>query len=413
MNPWILFLQQNGGKGLTREQLKAAYLASKAAPAPVVPVKKSSVRGKCVKDDNCLTGLVCSEKKRCKGAGKKPVAKKASSKKSSKKASPPKPAKKEITLTKLLQEFKAKLSTASPIVQNFTAFPMSILQVSVSAHPKFYSLAGKHLKYLREIIPKNTTQRGSQKPMYNVKHGYMYFLNDTNRKNLAKFYTVSKELNELYKGYSLIEDESGPQDKTLGIIGWDVKYEEPQWLKDALPGKWDPRLNPIIDAAGKMYFQKCAFTGKAYENGVKRIQKTAIAKNLYPKYISIQHNFVELDAFVKSPQTSGYIAWGHHARTIYKKTQNELVIIDPWQQNVANQKKFKELTQHLAPMNVRVSFLRKAAEQGAEGSCAVHAFARALMIAASPDSAPNKLDYAYAILASRLLSLGRMAGKRK
>lgn len=66
-NRWIEFLKDHRKKGMSLEQLRAAYTEKFPAPAPT----KKGARARCATTDDCLEGLICSDKFRCRAEKRK------------------------------------------------------------------------------------------------------------------------------------------------------------------------------------------------------------------------------------------------------------------------------------------------------------------------------------------------------
>ena len=52
-------------------------------------------------------------------------------------------------------------------------------------------------------LPKNFTGKTFSKPLWNVKHGYMYYINDVNIKNITVLSFILNNINDKYNTYKL------------------------------------------------------------------------------------------------------------------------------------------------------------------------------------------------------------------
>ena len=236
-------------------------------------------------------------------------------------------------------------------------------------------------------------------PLWNVRHGYMYYKNDTNLKNLKILSLIINTLNKKYNNY-ILSNSPIIEQKTYGIIGIDIPFNEPEWLSKLLPG--DKLSNPIVNKSGQFIFSKCAISTKTIEYAIKFLNNKMDAfSNIYPKYLNIKNTSViskELENFITSNYKIALIAYNRHARIIFKNNTN-LHIIDPWKQTADIG------TKNLIKVVPNLTFIKRKPEQTNEGSCVAISFARALYLSLKDyNSIFESIPFEYIILASRLIS---------
>ena len=122
------------------------------------------------------------------------------------------------------------------------------MDIKLSKTEKIIGINGKGTFVLRKLsdialsngentmiyLPKNFTGKTFSKPLWNVKHGYMYYINDVNIKNITVLSFILNNINDKYNTYKL-SDSPIQQQKTDGIIGIDIPYDEPEWLSKLIP----------------------------------------------------------------------------------------------------------------------------------------------------------------------------------
>ena len=159
----------------------------------------------------------------------------------------------------------------------------NFLDIKLSRTEKIIGLTGKGTLVLRKLsdmgmvknedintyLPKNFNNKSYMKPLWNIKHGYMYFKNDINLKNLKTTIDIINYLNNKYNSYRI--SSSLVEEKEEGIIGVDIKYEEPEWISRLIPG--NKIYNPIINKNKQIVFSKCAITVKTLELANKYLNK--------------------------------------------------------------------------------------------------------------------------------------------
>ena len=248
-------------------------------------------------------------------------------------------------------------------------------------------------------MPKNYTGKTYSKPLWNVKHGYMYYKNDTNLKNLKLLSIIINSINKKYNSYKLT-DSPTKELKTDGIIGIDIPFNEPEWLSKLIPG--NKLSNPIVNKSGQFIFSKCAISTRTIELATKFLNsKLDKFENIYPKYLNITNTNViskDLNNFIESHYNIALIAYNRHARIIFKNNKN-LHIIDPWKQTA------DVGTKNLIKIIPNLTFIKRKAEQTNEGSCVAISYARSLYLAIKKyDSIFEPIPLEYIVLASRLIS---------
>lgn len=287
------------------------------------------------------------------------------------------------------------------------------LDIKLSKTEKIIGITGKGTLILRKLsdialanrentliyLPKNYTGKSYSKPLWNIKHGYMYYKNDTNFKNLKILSIIINSINKKYNNYKLTDSPIKEQ-KTNGIIGIDIPFNEPEWLSKLIPG--NKLSNPIVNKSGQFIFSKCAISTRTIELSTKFLNsKFDKFKNIYPKYLNITNTNViskDLNNFIESHYNIALIAYNRHARIIFKNNK-DLHIIDPWKQTADIG------TKNLIKIIQNLTFIKRKAEQTNEGSCVAISYARALYLAdKGSNSIYEPIPFEYIVLASRLIS---------
>jgi len=289
----------------------------------------------------------------------------------------------------------------------------NFLDIKLSKTERIIGIRGKGTLILRKLsdialanrentliyLPKNYTGKLYAKPLWNSKHGYMYYINDTNLKNLKLLSIIINNINTKYNNYKLT-DSPTKELKTDGIIGIDIPFNEPEWLSKLIPG--NKLSNPIVNKSGQFIFSKCAISSKTIELSTKFLNsKLDKFKNIYPKYLSITNTNViskDLNNFIDSHYTIALIGYNRHARIIFKNNNN-LHIIDPWKQTA------DVGTKNLIKIIPNLTFIKRKAEQTNEGSCVAISYARALYLSVKDyNSIFEPIPLEYIVLTSRLIS---------
>ena len=228
----------------------------------------------------------------------------------------------------------------------------------------------------------------------------MYFKNITNLKTIERLFTIVNIINK--KNYKL--SESIGDNKTDGIIGIDIPYNEPEWLTKILPA--NKLSNPIINKNNQIIFSKSKIAVKTIELSTKFL-KSKLNKftNIYPDYIMLKttHKISDsLNNFLSSDYKIALIAYDRHARIIFKHNNN-YHIIDPWKQTADIG------TKNLIKLIPNLTFIKRKAEQTNEGSCVAISYARALYLSDKGfNSIYEDLSLDYIILTSRVISKFRV-----
>lgn len=286
------------------------------------------------------------------------------------------------------------------------------LDVQSSHTEKIVGLCGKGTHILRRMkdlamsnnentecfIPNNKGNGRSQRPLWNIKHGYMYYKNKDNYRSLNKIILTINHINKLLRGYTLSEETNQNGEGTHGIIGIDIPFTEPQWLSDIVKG--DPMFNPIVDTTGRIIFGKGATKGTTIDHAIQFLKyKSDLFNSLFPKYLNITRNEIDtLDLFIRSSHTVAIVGYGRHARVVFKDGEN-MRIIDAWKQEPdAGTKRLMKLYKNLR-------FVKRAPEQGSEGSCVTISLARALFTSHQGiHTIHDVIPLEYLVLSNRLVS---------
>lgn len=297
---------------------------------------------------------------------------------------------------------------------------MSVLEHTQGKFGPYYSIKGPDTLFMKEFLPENISSSGKRLgKRFNKATGWNYNHSAQNRTALLRFQACIDALNARYRDWVLVED-APPLDKEYGTLGWDVPFQEPQWLRDVFPGNrtWDPRLNPEKLRNNQWRFQKCAIKNRVNEKAASYIAKQSkgtsgtVWSSLYPKTVMFSpKNSVntELDAFLAyDDKRAAFGGWSKHARYMYKdKDTKTLYVYDPWKQKLQNSQAFRALSQYVERKfpGWSVEFVRHPPDQGPEGSCNVIALMRAILVAEyGQQGTTMPVPDAYAVLASRLVS---------
>jgi hypothetical protein len=327
---------------------------------------------------------------------------------------------KKLTIYEFKNEWKAMYDiTTFKLIFNIIESPDNFLNMKLSKTEKIIGLTGDGSLLLRKIkdialankentdiyLPKNYTGKYYANPMWNKVHGYMYYINETNIKNLSRIVETINLINKKYKKTHYRLSESFiDNNKTHGIIGVDIKYTESKWITDLVKG--NPLQNPILNEKRQIIFSKCAISMKTIENANIYLQKKMPKEFalLYSKYIYIASTkdpldkLIQLNNFIKSDCKIANIAYDKHARIIFKNN-DKLYIIDPWKQ-IADTG-----TRNLIKTVPNLGFITRKSEQTTEGSCTAVSYARALhMTLNGVDKINDSIPLDFIVLSSRLIS---------
>jgi hypothetical protein len=249
------------------------------------------------------------------------------------------------------------------------------------------------------------------KPRYVKNRGWMYYKSSANKIRLARFQDAINKTNDKFRDYEII-NEVAPKNKSFGIIGWDVPFDEPKWLIDITGNNWDRKYNPIVLENNTFLFNKCAISTKSAERAIEIIRKKSKNgiypwKGIYPLYIGFPNGITKLKTFLTSSEyNTSFIGWSKHARFAYKE-DNVLYIYDPWMQNI-NGTTFNQIKDIATSVGYNTIFVKRPPDQGAEGSCVNISLVRMILLSEfGKEGATMKIPYEYAILAQRLISKTR------
>lgn len=320
----------------------------------------------------------------------------------------------KININKLKEDWKSIHNNSNCLSLDIINYGNNFLDIRISKTQKIVGITGNGTIILRKMkdlalanrenteiyLPKNFTGRHYANPLWNRVHGYMYYLNDYNVKNISKIVFTINEINKKYNSYRLSESLVKDEIKTHGIIGIDIPYDESLWITELIKG--NPLQNPILNENKQIIFSKCAISTKTIEKANYYIQKKSNKfKLLYPNYINLRSTKTispQLEAFIKSEYIIANIAYDRHARTIFKNN-NKLYIIDTWKQSADGG------TKNLIKLISNLEFIKRKPEQTNEGSCTAVSYARTLyMTVEGMDKLNNEIPLDYIVLASRLIS---------
>ena len=187
---------------------------------------------------------------------------------------------------------------------------------------------------------------------------------------------------------------NGPQDKTLGAIGYDTPLAVPDWAKALFPKaiSWsDSNFPSIVEeqrSGGlerRIRFgrggQSCKTAAAVLSKVVELNPDTAPGYKAFSQIYAIQLTKQApgtVTAFMADDtKTVGLASWSTHARTVYKDIEAKTIVVyDPWKQSVRPPEWF---TQPIEAAGYRVEFVAREAEQAQEGSCQLQATMRVLI----------------------------------
>jgi len=332
-----------------------------------------------------------------------------------------------VTLTQLKAQFAQCLGSqvdASLFIE--TKFgrgiaPTDALQITVNRKMgkfgEFFSISGTDTLFMRELLPQNYTNSGvPRKSKYSKASGWVYSNSDRNLLALLKFQTCINLVNEQLQDYTVERQEVGPLDKQYGILGWEVPFDEPEWLTKLLGGRvWNALLNPATTEKGAWVFQKCGISTAANEKAARFLARKAKEfdrrwDRLFDKtldFYNVESARATLEKFLKdSGKIAAFSAWSKHARYVYKdEAARTLYFYDPWKQSLQKSVKFREIQKLAESLGWRAEFVPHPPDQGFEGSCTAFALMRAILVAEyGREGATMPIPPEYAVLTSRLIS---------
>jgi len=227
-------------------------------------------------------------------------------------------------------------------------------------------------------------------------------------------------LKERFDGVSpKIAKYDGPQDSTLGAIGYDTPLVVPDWAKALFPDakSWSDFNFPSIvveqrrgglerrvrfGRGGQTCAAAAAVLAKVVEaNPVTSLPDTRAFSRIYSTQLEKKYPGLVKEFMDDDNKTVCLAAWGNHARTVYKDKEAGFVFVyDPWKQTVRPPEWF---TERIREAGYHYEFVAREAEQAYEGSCQLQATMRVLIgaiygregieasiVAVKKDAATNK-----------------------
>lgn len=231
-------------------------------------------------------------------------------------------------------------------------------------------------------------------------------------REIAAFRDAILEISRIY-GTFRVSFKRSPNMKKIGVIGVDIPFTEPSWVKEISKGK--PEFNPAVTAEGKYYFGEENLEMGRVVKAVRKLNKQSGTR--WKSFVTS----IYYDKFMKSslPYTVTVIGIANHARIcLHTKTKgigkafiHKLTIIDPWQTAAAVKAEpeiadfvnlFKD---NYKDLEIDIAELPVPDQATGEGSCVLASFARAIWIAdKGPEVAlQHPIPYEYAVLSLRLL----------
>lgn len=194
-----------------------------------------------------------------------------------------------------------------------------------------------------------------------------------------------------------------PDKQGGGVIGWEIQFDEPQWLLEAVPGNWDPMMNPhrngrFVTFATCSTYQRMAdcILRKLVNvnvNGVmkfNRIHPVSLV-NVFP--ITDQKALSEYcDELLAASGEIVLCGWESHAKIIRKESDTVWYLYDTYQQQTFEPD--DAVIQELHKRGVHLHFVIRDPEQNVSGPCMLIAIARAAAMSsgiAENDQIPDSI----------------------
>jgi len=245
---------------------------------------------------------------------------------------------------------------------------------------------------------------GYKEPLWNRTHGYMYVRKQhINIIRLNFFISCVNTINK--KNLTIVNPED--TNELEGIIGIDVKYDEPEWVTQLTTFNNKPpnvSANPIVKG-NIIYFGINGVSISCINKSLSSLSNKYF-ENLYPVCIhgynksksDIDILLSNLNDFFKSDTYKvALISYSKHSRVIFRNNTT-FTIIDPWKQ------KADRITSQLIK-KCNINFISREKEQGREGSCVVNSFARALYLShMGIDNIDKVIPFDYVIISFRLIT---------
>jgi hypothetical protein len=318
-----------------------------------------------------------------------------------------------------------------------TKYHIPVLDCKIRVHmtkagKRMFILSGDTWLHIRSHLPKEaidaTEKRRAflKKPMFNMPlKGYLYQNNRTNRLTMDRIKTIYLTLMTKYQ--NAIVNVSAPLNRQMhegGIVNWDFACPMPQELKNILEKNtkktriWDDRLNPRFDGQFTYHYDKSHLTTEIFRLIIqKHFKGTRFEHHIYPNYLNFVTNNVKI--FSQSKYRMCLVAFQKHARLLIKLKSEEIILLDPWKQNVNTNAVFINVKRELNQQNITLTFKVHPKEQSHEGSCTIIAFARGIYTLnemSKPNASDttilnsmmNPIPCCLAVFISRLTSMNRI-----
>ena len=266
------------------------------------------------------------------------------------------------------------------------------------------------------LIPLTTYSGGDTEPTHERLKKQPYHLwapvgwsydhpNDT--KKVWAFCQAVRDINKKYENETII-DTPALENSTHGVIGVDIPFDEPSWIRRYAIGK--AKYNPYFTVQGTYYFGETNLSTRRVSRAVKRLK--SIDENTWkmlhaPMTLTSSANVKRLAAL--NGEFVCNVVFNEHARTLVKNPNvpGEFWLIDPWKRadDVENEKDFQDIRKRFAKHKLTIIPQNTNSDQSNEGSCVIISFARALWIAHNGFGVAlrHPIPFEYAVLALRML----------
>lgn len=239
------------------------------------------------------------------------------------------------------------------------------------------------------------------------KNVYKIPVTDESLKLVGRFLSSLEDVSQTYHGYRIV----GKRTHNYGILGWDTPYQDPPWLVNFLSSDWNPKDNPRVHQSGIVTFSVCTLYQRNLTCVIEAAREIKIGED-WPfkrlsEYVVVILNNDDDDvrsAINKIHRSSSDIfvaIWSGHAKVLQKRP-DFFAIVDSWAspETYASDPIFNTMHRYLEVEDIELKVIPSAVTQRWEGSCAVHALARALSMCFDVDPLLRPPDE-FLVMASR------------
>lgn len=197
------------------------------------------------------------------------------------------------------------------------------------------------------------------------------------RERISRLFVAINVVHDKYVGAKLIKDP--PLEKTVGVIGYDIPFDEPDWLKEAVPGEWDSAMNPFREGR-RLAFNVCGFQNTMTNCLLPALRSVQVNGTLpfnkiHPEMFAIPLSGMtpekSADFIVSKIMTSEAAiflgGWEHHAKIVVKIGDGRWLLLDSWQQEPRGTD--YTFLAAAARAGINAAFHAREPEQQSDGSC--------------------------------------------